>query len=547
MPSPPSKPTAFGIAQAEATLADLARIFLQPGPAGQSDAAALDDVARSHARAAGTARAADARAAGDSAPAAPGQARDWREAELPANAEARYRALVEQIPAVIFMAYLDKGIGEAYVSPQIEAALGFSQQEWLEDPVRWYQHIHPDDKARWSVEAAQMFLSGQPLRSAYRVIARDGRVIWFHCQATMIRREDGRPWFIHGVGVDITDLKNAEAALQEERNVVSAILDTVGALVVVLDPDGRIVRFNRASELTSGFNFEEVHGRYIWDLFLIPEELARFKAVVLQWRAGGGPSDYDSHWVTTRGGRRMIAWSGTVLRGRAGQAEYIIATGLDVTERKRLEHALLDSSGREQRRIGQDLHDGLGQHLTGTAFMSKALQQRLAAQSLPEAADAGKIVTLVNQAIEKTRELSRGLLPVVSDADGLMSALERWAGEVEDLFGVTCRFTCETPVLIDNVTVATHLFHVAQEAVTNGIKHGLARHIRITLDASGGAGHLIVEDDGAGMPGVQTNQPGMGLLIMSYRANMIGGSLDVRRGPNGGTTVDCIFPLPNHS
>ena len=85
------------------------------------------------------------------------------------NLEAQYRALVEQIPAVVFMAYLDEGIGEAYVSPQIEAALGFSQQEWLEDPVRWYQQIHPDDKERWSIEAAEMFLTGKPLRSAYRV------------------------------------------------------------------------------------------------------------------------------------------------------------------------------------------------------------------------------------------------------------------------------------------------------------------------------------------------------------------------------------------
>src|SRR6202035_4681045 len=95
------------------------------------------------------------------------------------DVEARYRALVEQIPALVFMAYLDQGIGEAYVSPQIEKTLGFSQREWLEDPVRWYQHIHPDDKDRWSIEAAEMFLSGQPLRSAYRVLSRDRRVIWF--------------------------------------------------------------------------------------------------------------------------------------------------------------------------------------------------------------------------------------------------------------------------------------------------------------------------------------------------------------------------------
>ncbi|HST22505.1 MAG TPA: PAS domain-containing protein, partial [Blastocatellia bacterium] len=87
------------------------------------------------------------------------------------DVEARYKILVEQIPAVVFLAFLDKGIGEAYVSPQIEAMLGFTQEEWLNDPVRWYKHIHPDDKGRWSIEAAQMFLSGEPLRSVYRVIA----------------------------------------------------------------------------------------------------------------------------------------------------------------------------------------------------------------------------------------------------------------------------------------------------------------------------------------------------------------------------------------
>src|SRR5277367_3759900 len=148
----------------------------------------------------------------------------------PPNVEARYRALVEQIPAVVFMAYLDKGIGEAYVSPEIEKALGFSQSEWLEDPVRWYQQIHPEDKMRWSEEAAEMFLSGKPLRSAYRVMARDGRVLWFQCEAKMIRREDGRPWFIHGVGFDITERKGLEEAIleissREQRRIAQDLHD----------------------------------------------------------------------------------------------------------------------------------------------------------------------------------------------------------------------------------------------------------------------------------------------------------------------------------
>src|ERR1700677_2222616 len=220
------------IAEAEAVLLDLAKIFADPA---LNTAPVLEQVAEKR-----------------------------QDARAP-NSEAKYRALLEQIPAVVFMASLDRGISEAYVSPQIEAALGYSREEWLEDPVRWYQHIHPDDKQRWSLEAAEMFLSGKPLRSAYRVIARDGRVIWFHCDAKMMRQEDGRPWFIHGVAFDISDLKRVEEELQEERNFVSTILDTVGALVVVLDGEGRILRFNPACELITGYSKEEVQGKCIWE------------------------------------------------------------------------------------------------------------------------------------------------------------------------------------------------------------------------------------------------------------------------------------------
>ncbi len=137
--------------------------------------------------------------------------------ELP-HLEARYRTLIEQIPAVVFMATLDAGIGEVYVSPQIESMLGFTQEEWLEDPVLWYRQIHPGDQGRWSLEAANLFLSGEPLRSAYRVLARDGRTVWFHCEAKMVRRPDGRPWFLHGVCFDVTEIKTAEESLKRAHD-----------------------------------------------------------------------------------------------------------------------------------------------------------------------------------------------------------------------------------------------------------------------------------------------------------------------------------------
>ena len=582
-----------------------------------------------------------------------------------ANMEAKYRALLEQIPAVIFMAYLDQGIGEAYVSPQIEEALGFSQSEWLEDPVRWYQRIHPDDKTRWSVEAADMFLSGKPLRSAYRVIARDGRVRWFHCEAKMIRREDGRPWFIHGVGVDITDLKETEGALHHERNVLSAILDTAGALVVVLDPAGRIVRFNRACEQLTGFASEAARGKHVWDLFFVPREIESFKTLFARIFESQSRTEFESSWVRPDGTQRIIAWSATVLPDAKQLPTYIIASGIDVTEqkraqkrfqglleaapdavvvvnqegkivlvnaqveklfgygreellgekieklvperlrskhaghrehfhaeprlrpmgadlelyglhkdghefpveislspleteegvlvssairdiseRKRLEKAILVTSERERNRIAQDLHDGLGQHLTGIAFMSKVLERKLSESALAESSDAGKIVLLVNEAIRKTKELARGLLPVVSDSEGLMTALRGCGEEMQDLFRVDCRFDCEVPVLIDDVNVSTHLYHIAREALNNALKHGKAKELVIALCVRGDEGILSVRDNGTGFPEPAPNRGGMGLNIMNYRARMIGGSLEIRANPAGGTIVSCTFPLP---
>jgi PAS domain S-box-containing protein len=468
--------------------------------------------------------------------------------QLP-DAQARYRSLVEQLPAVVFLVYLDRGIGEAYVSPYIEAALGFSQAEWLEDPVRFYRQIHPEDNLRWSQEAADMFLTGKPLRSVYRVIARDGHVVWFHCEAKMVRSDDGHPYLIQGVAFDITEVKQAQEALQQERNFVSAILQTVGTLIMVLDLGGRVVQFNRACEQTTGQRFDAVKGTPAWELFPAAEDRERFKNAFEQLRAGHVPKDCEWHWATGEAGPRLISWSGTVLPDAQGHVRHIIATGIDITESKRLEKAILEISAREEHRIGQDLHDGLGQHLTGIAFMSKVLEQKLAEKSDAEAADASKIVRLVNEAIHKTRELSRGLLPVVSDARGLMSALEQYALEVQDLFGMACHFECCRPVLIYDETVANHLYRIAQEAVNNAVKHGHGKNILITLLTDGDGVTLNVRDDGAGLPDDVRNSSGMGLHIMNYRAKMIGATLLVQSCPNacpndghaghGGTVVTC--------
>src|SRR5436305_846418 len=155
----------------------------------------------------------------------------------------------------------------------------------------------------------------------------------------------------------------SEAELPNVEAKYRALLDTVGALVVVLDPEGRIMRFNRACETVTGYDFAEVEGRYVWDLFIRAEEAVELKTMLKYVSSTDAAKEYESQWITRDGSTRLISWSSTALPGPQGNPAYIIATGIDITERKHLEKKILEVSAREQRRIGQDLHDGLGQHL----------------------------------------------------------------------------------------------------------------------------------------------------------------------------------------
>jgi signal transduction histidine kinase len=228
----------------------------------------------------------------------------------------------------------------------------------------------------------------------------------------------------------------------------------------------------------------------------------------------------------------------TMVRRALGQLERDRRLATAEQERKQLEQQILEISEREQRRIGQDLHDGLGQHLTGIELMTQALEQRLAGKSRTEAAQAGKIAQHVRDAIRQTRGLARGLSPVELDANGLMSALHELTANVQNMFRVKCSFRCDQPVLMAENAVATHLFRIAQEAVSNAIKHGKATEIEIALTIPDRL-LLAIKDNGSGISSDASHGDGMGLRIMHYRAAVIGGSLAVQRDRDGGTTVVC--------
>jgi signal transduction histidine kinase len=212
-----------------------------------------------------------------------------------------------------------------------------------------------------------------------------------------------------------------------------------------------------------------------------------------------------------------------------------------INERRRLEKEILEISGKEQRRIGQDLHDGLSQLLTGIALMGKVLEQRLVSKSLPEASQLKKIVELVNQAVTETRGLARGLYPVELESNGLMAALQDLASNTEKLYNVSCHFHCDRPILMHDYDVATHLYRIAQEAVNNAVKHGQPNHVWIQLSGLKDRIALEIKDDGQGIPRKLNKSKGMGLRIMEYRAEMINAFLDIHRGLEKGTIVKCVL------
>ncbi len=214
-----------------------------------------------------------------------------------------------------------------------------------------------------------------------------------------------------------------------------------------------------------------------------------------------------------------------------------------VADRMLLEKELLAISERERRSIGQDLHDSLCQHLTGTALAAQVLGEKLASRNAPESQSADKVARLVEEGISMSRQLAAGLQPVEPSPDGLMQALQQFSETTSSLFNVNCRFECESPVLVRDNGVATHLYRIAQEAVSNAIKHGRAATVLVSLNVQEDGTALAIHDDGVGLPEEPLRRKGLGLGIMAYRANVIGAVFNVQRGRSSGSVVTCTVPL----
>jgi PAS domain S-box-containing protein len=424
----------------------------------------------------------------------------------------------------------------------------------------WLRCIHPADRkaVEESVKRAVKDCRKEfSFEFRIRHPARGDR--WIVNRGRVLYTAQGKAVGATGINLDITERKQVEQelshlnarleqlvadrtqALSDAYDRYRAITDSVLVGILTLDERGAVETFNPAAARLFGYLPNEMAGRNISELMTSPDQLQ--------------DEAFLAHYTNTPGDQQFMGVAREVLGRRkdgqviplelsisdfthGGQRRFV-AMMRDVSIRRRLERELLEVGERERQRIARDLHDGLGQQLAGVSYLAALLTKKLQEEASPCAVRAAESEKYLNEALEQTRGLAHGLLPVKAVPEGLMIALRELAERTSSLYRVDCRFVCSAPVLIRQHTAATHLYRIAQEAVNNALKHGKATRIRIELDAARQRILLRIRDNGVGLSRRAKHAQGMGLYIMQYRANAIRGSLLARRHPQGGTEVVC--------
>ncbi|MFA6134126.1 MAG: PAS domain S-box protein [Phycisphaerae bacterium] len=331
--------------------------------------------------------------------------------------------------------------------------------------------------------------------------------------------------------LNVTERISAREQLDAERRRLFSVLHELPGFVSLHAVDYSIRFANQKFVELFGYPqgrkcHEMLHGRQS------PCEDCRTASIL----AKDSPAEWE--W-TSKTGRTYHVW-GYPFQDIDG-AQLVMQLGMDVTDRKLLQKQLLEISDSERRRMGLDLHDVLGQDLTGIAFLSKGLSRKLQAKAVAEAHDAEEISRYVNDAIGKTRSIARGLCPV-SLTDGLVGGLQEFASTTEDVFGISCRLEVKGGATVPDGPSAVHVFSIVREAVNNAIRHGKARNIEITLCDQGDHMSLTIRDDGKGLPKEFDSARGIGLHTMQYRAETIGASLQIGPADGRGVLVSCWIP-----
>lgn len=333
------------------------------------------------------------------------------------------------------------------------------------------------------------------------------------------------------------------AALEERDQRLQAIVNTAVEGIVTIDPRGIVESMNPAAERVFGYRAEEVVGRNV--SLLMPEPYrSEHDAYLSRYLATGQPKmvGIGRELVGQRKDGSVFPIHLSVSEIRLGAERLFTALIRDLTDRKRLEGQAVAATEQERDRIARDLHDGLGQQLGGALFLSSLLQRDLEERHAPEAARAAEIHRLIEQALADARTISRGLYPVPPEPDGLMTALQNLADRVTRDCGIECRFDADSAVLLDDPATASHLYRLAQEAVSNAVKYSGSPRIDISLNARAHQLELIVRDYGKGLP-ADGKPAGLGMQTMRQRAQELGGRLTVESAPDGGVEVRCVAPF----
>lgn len=331
------------------------------------------------------------------------------------------------------------------------------------------------------------------------------------------------------------------------RAFVDRLLDTVEALVVVLDTSGRIVRFNKKCEEVTGYSAAEAEGRDVVDLLVPPEEeqvRTVFTDLSCENLSGeGAPRSHENYWLTRGGERRLIQWSNTVLRDEEGHVEHIVGIGIDITKRRRLEREVVAATEEERRRFGAELHDMLAPQLAGTAMMVDALAKKLDDKNSDVAHEVRTAAEQVREAGEQIRLFSHSLMPPEIKTGDLPGALQDLAERQERMRALTCSFEEDGPIPSLSEETASHLYQIASEAVANAMQHADPNAVAIRLRVEEKCLVLTVRDDGTGIAEEVEPGEGIGLYLMKTRSDLIGATLDIGPVDEGGSVVQCRLSL----
>jgi PAS domain S-box-containing protein len=345
-----------------------------------------------------------------------------------------------------------------------------------------------------------------------------------------------------GLSVRVTDVTRRRQA-EEQLRTQARVLETMREGVVLFRPAGEIRLANPAVGRLFGLASAALVGSSVARLGVAHEMLER--AVRTAADDGAGAATGSREWLARRADGSSFLVEGVFSAVEFAGERMIIGVLQDVTDRRQLERAIIETSSFEQQRLASDLHDGLGQELTGIALLLRSAVARMGEDPATAASLLREAAGLVDEAVQNARALAHGLAPAALELGGLPGALFDLARRVRRSFGIRAQFRKRigSPLRLDSAQ-ANHLYRIAQESVSNAVRHGRASRVLLRLVTADDELRLEVVDNGSGMPAPERRSAsGMGLRIMEYRARMLGGELAITTPRRGGTRICCRVPL----